>query len=165
MVTGHRERVAAKGEGGPLHPVLAEFQALIDSDPVVRMYLSEMIAQVPRNRQYSKRHLESVPQMLQLVNEVLTIAPEYNEDAMVVLPLGAILDWTMGTPAGFAAFRDSRINTMLKNVLGVCAEFLSSGDSRYVLNDSPSGWKGEAARRAIEQYQHDPEDEYWGFTS
>ena len=46
-------------------------------------------------------------------------------------------------------------------------EFLSSGDSRYVLNDSPSGWKGEAARRAIgiEQYQHDPEDEYWGFTS
>jgi phosphatidylserine decarboxylase len=46
-------------------------------------------------------------------------------------------------------------------------EFLSSGDSRYVLNDSPSGWKGEAASRAIgiEQYQHDPEDEYWGFTS
>ena len=26
--------------------MLAEFQALIDSDPVVRMYLSEMIAQV-----------------------------------------------------------------------------------------------------------------------
>ena len=166
-LTGHRERVAAKGEGVPLHPVLAEFQALIDSDPVVRMYLSEMIAQVPRNRQYSKRHLESVQQMLQLINEVLTMAPEYNEDAMVVLPLGAILDWTMGTPAGFAAFRDRRINTMLKKVLSVWCEFLSSGDSRYVLNDSPSGWKGEAARRAIgiEQYQHDPADEYWGFTS
>ena len=157
-LTGHRERVAAKGEQVPLHPVLAEFQALIDSDPVVRMYLSEMIAQVPRNRQYRKRHLESVPQLLQLINEVLTMAPEYNEDAMVVLPLGAILDWTMGTPAGFAAFRDRRINAMLKKILGVWCEFLSSGDSRYVLNDSPSGWKGEAARRAIgiEQYQHDP---------
>jgi Phophatidylserine decarboxylase/Phosphatidylserine decarboxylase len=85
----------------------------------------------------------------------------------VVLPLGAILDWTMGTPAGFAAFRDRRINAMLKKILGVWCEFLSSGDSRYVLNDSPSGWKGEAARRAIgiEQFQHDPEDEYWGFTS
>jgi phosphatidylserine decarboxylase len=58
--------------------VLAEFQALIDSDPVVRMYLSEMIAQVPRNRQYRERHLESVPQLLQLINEVLTMAPEYN---------------------------------------------------------------------------------------
>src|ERR1700724_2157242 len=75
-LAGHRERVAAKGEQAVLHPVLAEFQALIDSDPVVRMYLSEMIAQVPRNRQYRKRHLESVQQMLQLVNEVLTMAPE-----------------------------------------------------------------------------------------
>jgi phosphatidylserine decarboxylase len=86
---------------------------------------------------------------------------------MVVLPLGAILDWTMGTPAGFAAFRDRRINAMLKKILSVWCEFLSSGDSRYVLNDSPSGWKGEAARAAIgiEQYRHDPDDEYWGFTS
>jgi phosphatidylserine decarboxylase len=73
----------------------------------------------------------------------------------------------MSTPAGFAAFRDRRINTMLKKVLSVWCEFLSSGDSRYVLNDSPSGWTGEAASRAIgiEQYQHDPGDEYWGFTS
>ena len=166
-LAGHRERVAAKGEQVPPQPVLAEFQALIDSDPVVRMYLSEMIAQVPRNRQYRKRRVESVPQLLQLINEVLTMAPEYNEDAMVVLPLGAILDWTMGTPAGFAAFRDRRINAMLKKILGVWCEFLSSSDSRYVLNDSPSGWKGRAARRAIgiEQYQYDPGDEYWGFTS
>src|ERR1700734_2374584 len=88
-LTGHRERVAAKGEGVPLHPVLAEFQALIDSDPVVRMYLSEMIAQVPRNRRYRNRHLESVPQLLRLVNEGLTRAPEYNQAAMVILPLAA----------------------------------------------------------------------------
>ena len=166
-LAGHRERVAAKGEQVPLQPVVAEFQALIDSDPVVRMYFSEMVAQVPRNRQCRKRHLESVLQLLQLINEVLTMAPEYNEDAMVVLPLGAILDWTMGTPAGFAAFRDRRINAMFKKILGVWCEFLSSSDSRYVLNDSPSGWKGRAARRAIgiEQYQYDPGDEYWGFTS
>ena len=166
-LAGHRERVAARGGEVRLHPVIAEFQDLIDGDPVVRMYLSEMIAQVPRNRQYRRRHLETVPQLLRLVNEVLTMAPEYNEDAMVILPLGAILDWTMGTRAGFAAFRDGRVNAMLKKILGAWCEFLSSGDSRYVLNDSPSGWKGEAARRAvgIEQYQHDPADEYWGFTS
>ena len=166
-LAGHRERVAAKGGQVPLHPVLAEFQALIDSDPVVRMYVDEMIDQVPRNRQYRKRHLESAPQLLQLIDEVLTMAPEFSEDAMVVLPLGAILDWSMGTSAGFAAFRDRRINAMLKKILGVWCDFLSSGDSRYVLNDTPSGWKGEAARRAIgiEQYQHDPDDEYWGFSS
>jgi phosphatidylserine decarboxylase len=166
-LAGHRERVAAKGEQIPLHPVIAEFKALIDSDPVIRMYLNEMIAQVPRGRQYRQRHLQSVQQMLRLINEVLTMAPEYSEDAMVVLPLGAILDWTMGTAAGFAAFRDRRVNEMLQKILDSWCEFLSSSDSRYVINDSPSGWKGEAARRAIgiEQYQHDPEDKYWGFTS
>ena len=166
-LSGHRERVAAKGGQAPLHPVLGEFQALIDGDPVVRLYLNEMIAQVPQNRHYTKRHLESAQQLLQLVNEVLTMAPEYSEDAMIVLPLGAILDWTMGTPAGFAAYRDPRINAMLKKILGTWCEYLSSADSRYVLNDSPSGWKGEAARRAIGigQYQHDPEDPHGGFTS
>jgi len=166
-LAGHRERVEAKGERAPLHPVIAEFKELIDSDPVVRMYLNEMVAQVPRGRQYRKRHLQSVQQMLRLINEVLTMAPEYSEDAMVVLPLGAILDWTMGTPAGFAAFRDGRVNAMLKKILGVWCEFLSGPESRYVLNDSPNGWQGEAARRAIgiEQYQHDPDDKYWGFAS
>lgn len=165
-LTGHRERIEATGEQLVLHPVLAEFQHLIDTDPVVRMYLERMIAQVPQNRNYRKRHLTSVEQLLRLINEVLTIAPEFGDQA-VTLPLGAILDWTMGTPAGFAAYRDPRVNTMLKKILDAWGEFLDSGDSRYVLNDSPTGWKCDAAKRAIgiEQYEHDPDDEYWGFRS
>ena len=43
---GHRERVEARGEQVVLHPVLTEFQELIDADPVVRMYIHQMIAQV-----------------------------------------------------------------------------------------------------------------------
>jgi phosphatidylserine decarboxylase len=96
-----------------LHPVVAEFQDLINTDPIVRMYLNQMISQVPDNRQYSKRHLQSVPQLLRLINAVLTMAPEFG-DSMVMTPLGAILDWTMGTPAGFAAYRDRRINASLR---------------------------------------------------
>jgi len=166
-LAGHRERVEAKGEQAVPHPVIEEFQELIDHDPIVRMYLNQMIAQVPQGKPYRKRHLESVPQMLRLINEVLTMAPEFSEDALVMTPLGAILDWAMGTPAGFAAFRDTRINAMFGKVLAAWCEFLSSGDSRYVLNDSPSGWMCAAARRAvgIEQYQYDPGEQYWGFAS
>jgi phosphatidylserine decarboxylase len=47
--------------------------------------------------------------MLRLINEVLTTAPEFSEGGMVTTPLTAILDWTMGTEAGFAAHRDPRI--------------------------------------------------------
>jgi len=165
-LAGHRERVEAKGAHVVLHPVLTEFQELIDTDSVVRMYLNQMIAQVPSTKDYSKRHVESVEQLLLMINEVLTMAPEFGESA-VTLPLHAILDWTMGTQAGFAAFCDPRINAMLKKILKAWCEFLSSGDSRYVLNDSPSGWKSSKAQQAvgIEQYEHDPQDEYWGFAS
>jgi phosphatidylserine decarboxylase len=166
-LAGHRERVEARGEQVVLHPVLVEFQELIDTDPVVRMYIHQMIAQVPSTKAYSKRHLESAKQLLRLINEVLTMAPEFGQSAMVATPLGAILDWTMGTPAGFAAFRDPRINAMLKKILTAWCKFLSKKDSLYVLNDSPSGWKCAAAQKAvgIEQYEHDPEDEHWGFAS
>jgi phosphatidylserine decarboxylase len=56
---------------------------------------------------------------------------------------------------------------MIKKILNAWCEFLSSGDSLYVLNDSPSGWKCAEARRTvgIEPYEHDPKDEHWGFAS
>jgi phosphatidylserine decarboxylase len=165
-LAGHRQRVEAKGEQIVLHPVLTEFRELLDREPVLRMYVERMITEVPHTKPYQQRHLESVDQLLRLINEVLTVAPEFGDQA-VTLPLNAILDWTMGTTAGFAAYRDPRINAMLKRVLTVWCEFLSSGDSRYVLNETPTGWKSDAARKAvgIEQYEHDPDDEYWGFAS
>jgi phosphatidylserine decarboxylase len=163
---GHCERVEARGEQVELHPVLIEFQELINTDPVVRMYIDQMIAQVPDSKPYRKRHLESVPQLLGLINEVLTSAPEFGGN-QVATPLGAILDWTMGTRAGFAAYRDPRVNAVIKKILNAWCEFLSGGDSLYALNDSPTGWKSAQARQAIgiEQYEHDPKDEHWGFTS
>jgi phosphatidylserine decarboxylase len=164
---GHRARVEARGEQVVLHPVVAEFQDLIEGDPVVRMYMNEMIAQETA-KPYTKRHLESVEQMLRLINEVLSMAPEFGaQGAMVTTPLAGILDWAMGTPAGFAAFRDPRINDMLRKILTAWCEFLSSSDSLYVLNDSPQGWKSPEAQRTVgmHQYEHDPDDEHWGFSS
>ncbi|WP_374969260.1 phosphatidylserine decarboxylase family protein [Terrabacter sp. BE26] len=164
-LAGHRERVESHGER-QLHPVVQEFAQLIDGDPVLRMYAERMIAEVPSGKPYSKRHLQSVDQLLRLIDEVLTVAPEFGEEH-VTLPLAAILDWTTGTRSGFAFYRDSRVNAMLKKLLTVWCEFLSSPASLYVLNDSDTGWMSQAARRAIgiEQYRHDPADPHWGFTS
>lgn len=166
-LAGHRERVAAKGEHTALHPVIVEFQELLESDSVVRMYVHEMVAQVPATKPYRKRHVESVELLLRMINEVLTMAPEFGEHTMVVTPLCGILDWTMGTKAGFAAYRDPRVIAMLKKVLQAWCEFLCSGASRYVLNESPAGWKSAHAQRVVgmEQYVHDPHDEHWGFAS
>ena len=163
---GHRERVKARGDEMVLHPVLVEFEQLLAADPILRMHVNEMITQVPAGKQYQQRHLDDVSELLRLINEVLGMAPEFG-DQSVTLPLGAILDWTMGTSAGFAVYRDPRFNAMIRKVLTVWSEFLSSPASLYVLNDSPTGWKSPAAIKAIdiEQYQHDPADPHWGFTS
>jgi len=77
---------------------------------------------VPRSRQYRKRHLMSVAQLLRMIDAVLTMAPEFSDDSTVMLPLGAILDWTMATPAGFAAYRDPRVNAALQRVLSAYLE-------------------------------------------
>src|SRR3954447_23914182 len=86
---------------------------------------------------------------------------------MVGTPLTAILDCPMRPPAGFAAFPDPRLNAMLKKILGTWCEFLSSRESLYVINGSPAGWKCAEAQRKVgmDQYEHDPEAEHWGFDS
>ncbi len=138
----------------------------MNTDPIVRMHVNEMIAQVPRGKKYRDRHIDDVNELLALINEVLTMAPEFGDQA-VTLPLGAILDWTMGTSAGFAVYRDRQVNEMIKRILDVWCSFLSSPASLYVLNDSPRGWQSPAAQRAtgMHQYQYDPTAEHWGFTS
>ncbi|GGF10565.1 phosphatidylserine decarboxylase family protein [Williamsia phyllosphaerae] len=162
---GHREK-AESTDGRVVHPVIVEFQELIDADPVVRMYLEKMIEQVPTGRTYRDRHVQDLPQLLRLIDEVLTVAPEYGPNS-VVTPLGAILDWSMGTAAGHSAFRDPRVNAMLKKILTAWCEFLSSPGSRYVLDDSPSGWLCQEARDKIgfDEFEHNPDDEHAGFSS
>ena len=165
-LAGHVERAAAR-EGQPLrHASVAALAELVETDPIVGMYVQRMIDQVPVTRQYSTRHLTSPEQLVRLIDEVLTVAPEYGSQT-VTLPLGGILDWAMGTPAGYAAFRDPTVNAALKAILKEWCEFLDSPESLYVLNDSPTGWTSQQAQRVlgIEQYEHDPTGAHWGFTS
>jgi phosphatidylserine decarboxylase len=157
---GHRS------DDKPLNPAIAAFRDLIDSDPVLRMHAHRMIEEIPSGRQYEDRHLESFDELLVLMDDVMTTAPEFGE-TMVMLPLDGILDWSKATPAGFAFFRDPRVNDAIRNVLNTWSEFLSGPESLGVLNDSPSGWKSADAQEAIgiDQYQYDPDEEHWGFGS
>jgi phosphatidylserine decarboxylase len=56
---------------------------------------------------------------------------------------------------------------MLRKILNAWSAFLSSPKSLYVLNDTAAGWKSEQAQQAVgmDQFEHDPDDEHWGFTS
>lgn len=165
-IEGHRERARANRDR-PLHPSVAAFRTLFDTDPVIRMGMTRMIDQVPHGKRYRKRHIDDVDEYFSLINEVLTTAPAFSDGGMVTTPFAAILDWTMATPAGFAVYRDPKVNAALKDVLDAWAEFLDSPASLSVITDGPDGWKSEQAQQVVgmDQFEHDADDEHWGFTS
>jgi phosphatidylserine decarboxylase len=158
-----------------LHPVIAEFQSLIENDAMIAMLFNQMFGQVPKKPPYhkdptGKPQVRSYHHMLQLLNTIMTHAPEFNESGLVGCPINTIFDWSMGTAAGFAAFLNERVNAQLKKVLNAWGRFLSSSDSTYVLNDQPHwGWFGADAKRAMpnfeEEYKCDPHQPHHGFRS
>jgi phosphatidylserine decarboxylase len=160
----------AEKRKAPFHPVIQEFQEMIENDPVMFMYFTRMFEQQPSFSpppQSGDIKLKNYRQMLRVINHVLTTAPEFNATGQVGCPINAILDFPMITQAGLAAFVSPKLNQMLKKVLAVWTQFLDSAASLYVLNETPTGWLCPAALKAIDmdEYIHDPKAPFYGFKS
>jgi len=160
----------AEQKKAPFHPVVEEFRVMIENDPEMYMYFTQMFEQQapfapPMGSGDIK--LKNYHQMLVVLNHVLTSAPEFNTTGMVGCPINAVLDFPMITRAGLAAFLSPKVNAMLKKVLKVWTEYLDSPASRYVLNSSENGWLCPAALKAlhIEEFVHDPKAPHFGFKS
>lgn len=157
----------------PLHPIIARFKDAIETDPEIYMLFHMMLEQVPlkyKDDPTGKPQVRSVDLMLRMFNAIMTRAPEYMDNGLVGFPINAILDWPMGTPAGFAAFLNPKVNAQFEMMLDEWARFLGSADSCYVLSDDPTtGWFGTAAMKAMpdfdKTYVCDPAAPYHGFTS
>ena len=162
---------AAEKHNAPYHPVIKKFEELIETDPQVYLYFSQMFSQVPHGLKIPPHsgdiRIKNYTQMLKVINHVLTTAPEFDTTGMVGCPINAILDLTMNTAAGYAAFLCDKVNVLFKEVLNTWAKFLDSPDSLYVLNTTNKGWMGEAAKKAIkiELFKLQPDEPYWGFKS
>lgn len=162
-------------ENKELLPVVKELKDLIESSPEIYMHFNEMFEQLPKKARFkndptAKPQVRDYQHMLQLINQVMTHAPEFNKTGLVGFPINAILDWPMGTNAGSVVFLNEKLNQQLKKMLNEWAKFLDSPDSRYVLNDDPrTGWFGEDAQEAmptfVEDFICDPKLPYYGFTS
>jgi phosphatidylserine decarboxylase len=164
-----------QAEQRALHPVIADFRNLIESDPTIFMLFNQMFEQVPRRPPYDrdptgKHQVRDYQHMLQLLNTILTHAPEFDRTGLVGCPINTIFDWSMGTSAGMAAFLDERVNAALKKILNAWGRFLGSSDSTYALSDNPhKGWFGTDARAAMPDFERefrcDPQRPHHGFGS
>lgn len=165
----------SKEQNTPLLPVVQEFKDLIENDPHVYMLFHQMFEQIPNKEPYindptGKKQIKDYKTMLRLLNHIMHQAPEFNKTGLVGFPINAILDWPMGTEAGYAAFTNEKVNKQLKKILNEWANFLSSEDSRYVLSNDPhNGWFGKDAKEAMPNFEKeficDPSLPYHGFTS
>jgi phosphatidylserine decarboxylase len=108
----------------------------------------------------------------------MTHAPKFNESGLVGFPINALLDWSMGTTSGFAAFLRDDVNAHFQTVLDEWARFLGSPDSVGVLVDEDWGWLGDKAFKSlappgtknprqyfIDNFICDPDAPHFGFTS
>ncbi|KIW38223.1 uncharacterized protein PV06_09207 [Exophiala oligosperma] len=176
-----------------LHPVVQEFQDLIENNTRVWLLFSSMFEQIPnkepyrtdpRGREAGQPTIRDHVHMLRVINHLLTTAPSWNDKServgLVGLPFNALFDWPMGTKSGFAVFLDPEVNVMLKKVLNAWADFLGSPDSAYVLEkDTKGSWfsphghdelqytanVGRTDYKFEEMFQCDPSDPHMGYTS
>ena len=160
----------AERKRATFHPVIQKFQVMIESDPVMYIYFTQMFQQqskFPPPPGSGDVKLRNYQQMLVVINHLLTTAPEFDNTKMVGCPLNAILDFPMITQAGLAAFLSPKVNAMLREVLKVWAHFLNSKDSLYVLNTTSKGWLSPEALAKIhmDEFIHDANKPFYGFTS
>ena len=158
-------------EDPKLHPVVQEFKDAVENNAELMMFFHLMFKEVPFNKDPTgKPQVKNYKQMFRLINAIMTRAPEFNETGLVGFPINAILDWTMGTTNGYAAYLNETVNHHFKNVLNFWGEYLKSPESCYVLNTDPrKGWFGEDAMKQMPgfevQFQCDPTQPFHGFKS
>ncbi|KAJ9091712.1 hypothetical protein QFC21_007107 [Naganishia friedmannii] len=172
-----------------LHPVLKEFKSVVEGDSRLHMLFNSMFQEIPQGKKYlhgpSGEHsqIRDLDHMLAVLNHIIGTAPQWTDAGhsvgLVGVPINALLDWPMGTPAGFAVFQDPRVNEMIKKVLDAWGEFLNSPESCAVLNDNKIGWFSEHGKQSIEEvanvgetdhrfeelFECNPKAKHMGYTS
>ncbi|MCF3101277.1 phosphatidylserine decarboxylase family protein [Streptomyces roseoverticillatus] len=148
-----------------------QLEDLLNSNKVLKDLVNQMIDQAQKlDPQQKHKHVKSIDEMLNCLDEITVTAPEYRLDPneRVFFPMSALFCYMMATQAGWEAFRNEQFNDKLLGVLSAWCAFLDSPDSRYVLNEGPRGWLCQAASEQNKLYEFvipEPGALYGGFAS
>jgi len=154
-----------------LDPLIQEFWDLVDKDPTLHMQYTQMFTEVTESQTPTETpQVQNYQVMFLLVNFIMNNwAPRYNDYGLVGFPINVILNWSMGTVNGYAAFLNKEANDYWMKILNKWGKFLMSPESCYVLVDKPWGWFGENALAKMpdfeKEFQCKPDEPHYGFTS
>lgn len=147
-------------------PSVQALADLIATNGIVRMYVTQMIEEVPS----PNNHIKTVDELLATLNHIIQRAPKYNPDPAKrnAFPMSALFVYMMFTPSGETAFRLTDFNSAIRNILQAWCDYLDSPASQDVLNTGEYGWLSPSAyefNKLNEFIIPDKNAPHWGFTS
>jgi phosphatidylserine decarboxylase len=156
----------AKGKKPKYTKTVKELAKLIELNGIVRMYVEQMINEVPK--QY--KTIDNTEQLLDSLNQIITTAPQYNPNPNKInaFPMSTLFTYMMMTPAGEAIFRNTEFNSAIRKILKEWCNFLDSDKSLYVLNEGVDGWLSQSAYWYNKLYEFvipDKDAPHWGWKS
>ena len=97
------------------HPVIVEFQDLIETDSNIYMLFTKMFEEIPTKPPYDKdpsghHQVRDYKSMLDVLNEIIHRAPPFCDSSMVGFQINSIFAWIMGTPSGIVAFTNDKVS-------------------------------------------------------
>lgn len=142
--------------GRTLLPPVQMFKDLIESNPHLKANIEKMFEEVPTAPLYQKDgfnrpEVRSIEQMLLLMNHVIQRSPEWSDNLLIGCPMNAIFNWSMATKAGQEVFLNPLVNDAMRDILDYWANYLTTPDSAYILNQGPDGWLNPTAIKQMEQ--------------
>jgi len=155
-----------------LHPSIAELLLAIKYDPTIYMCYHNMYMQQASSAPAGGTYCPTWQEGILLLNQCVHEAPEFDSEVLIPVPMNAILNLPMATPAGNTLFLNDKVNLLFKNILNEWGQYLMTYDSTYVLTNStdvPGGWFTSDALNAMpdfeETYVCDPDAPHYGYTS
>lgn len=182
-----RDHIAEKRRDGtlaPLQPVIQEFKSWVVSHSVYRMWVESMIDQSnayvlgldEATREKIRGDgdvvwIEGFDAFFEILNEIVTTSPSFNDTAQVGTPMNGFLAVSMATEAGTALFHDTTFNQQFRKVLDSWNTFLKSSASLDKLDvsdpEKPGSWISAAAHAAgvWDQMVQAPDKPGYGYDS
>lgn len=143
---------AKSEENKKLLPPVQALKELIESNRYIWNLFQMMFDEIPQkdvDTPAGTPQVRDYHELLLVLNRLIQRAPKFNTTGLVDTPINAVLDYPMGTRAGYVLFNDPRVNAKMKNILDYWGRYLQSEESSYVLNTSDKGWLSPYALNEI----------------
>lgn len=140
-VTAHNmalRNAAEENKHRSLDKSVRDFSEMLETDSVIRMLVTRMIDEVPKDH----RTVTDVPELLRALNQIIVTAPQWEIETskQIFFPMSALFTYMMMTTSGLAVFRMPKMNDALRKILKAWCDYLDSPASAHVLTDKLHGW-------------------------